>query len=129
MENINGTTFKQLEEKMNRKQLNISILLICSFIIAGIFAMEVDNKQTEKEEKWGQIALQEVKKQFPNIHITEYKYVKKKKINNEKVKDIFKINGALKHNHPFMAFVTVTFNPNKNDVIAIEIEQKHKAPY
>lgn len=109
---------------MNRLQLNFSILLIISFVIAGVFTNEVYGQPTENDEKWRRVALQEVKRQFPETKVTEYEYVKKKKINEEKVKDIFKIQGSQQQDSPFIAFVTVTFNPVTNQLMAIEIEKK-----
>lgn len=109
---------------MKYQRLLVSIVALCSILITGLFTINVYGEPQDGYEKWSRLALMEVKKQFPSRKLTDFEYVKREKINDEKKKDIFKVQVESESERPFIVYIEVTFNEKTEKIHSIEMKKK-----
>ena len=97
------------------KVLLFSLILI-SILFQGVSAQEQDYA------KWGTMALNAVKVQYPGSDVSEYEYLGRNIISDTETKDTFdfvvKKNATKK-----LVRAYVTFNPKNNQLINLQIKE------
>lgn len=101
-----------------QKVLRLFILTLTTSIIL----LSSDIIQAEPSyAKWGNIAVKETSKKY-NASVTDYLHMGSKKISDDTSEEIFKLI-LNKNNRTFGVVVTITFNPDTNELRTIRFQE------
>lgn len=95
----------------------LSVLLLLST------AAGVAQAQKPDYEKWGKIAIQLVKENYPKAEISEYQYMGREEISDTEAKDTFHFT-AKQADKSKEIFVALTFNPKTKQLKSVNIKEK-----
>lgn len=112
----------------------IFIPIFCSmFLLAGGGFVSAQQKPPQKPpqqqqqlptdyEKWGKIAVDVAKLNFPDSKISDYQYKGREEITDKQSKDTFELTVQSK-DRTFRAKVMILFNPQTESLLSLSIEE------
>jgi len=95
----------------------LSVLLLLST------AVSVAQAEKPDYEKWGKIAIQLVKENYPEAEVSEYQYQGREEISETEAKDTFQFT-AKQDDKSLEIYVALTFNPQTEQLKSVNIEEK-----
>ncbi|MCA1321454.1 YqzG/YhdC family protein [Bacillus tianshenii] len=95
----------------------LSVLLVLTTAISVVQAENTDY------EKWGKIAIQLAKENYPEAEISDYQYQGREEISDTEAKDTFHFT-AKQDNKSIDIYVALTFNPKTKQLKSVNIEEK-----
>lgn len=95
----------------------LSVLLLLSTVVS------VAQAEKPEYEKWGKIAIQLVKENYPEAEVSEYQYQGREEISKTEAKDTFHFT-AKQDNKSLDIYVALTFNPQTEQLKSVNIEEK-----
>ncbi|THE10931.1 DUF3889 domain-containing protein [Bacillus timonensis] len=110
------------------------ISTLCSmFLLAGGSFVSAQQKPPQKPpqqeqpmpsdyEKWGKIAVELAKLNYPDGRIIDYQYKGREKITDKQWKDTFELKIQTK-DRTFTAKVMILFNPQTESLLSLSIEE------
>lgn len=109
---------------MKYERLMLSIVALCTFLITGLFTMNVYGEIHEKETKWSRMALMEVKKQFATSELSDFEHVQSVTISDEEAKEVYKVQVEPSNDRPFIVYIEITFTADSGHIRSIELKKK-----
>lgn len=97
----------------------LSVLLLLSTVVS------VAQAENSDYEKWGKIAIQLVKENYPEAEVSEYQYQGREEISATEAKDTFHFT-AKQDNKSLEIYVALTFNPQTKQLKSVNIEEKNQ---
>lgn len=99
------------------------MLAFVLFISAAAFSLQPSAQPEEPVyAKWSKVAIEKVKEEYPNGDVSDFLYVGRKTISENKAADTFLLV-VRRYNEGKEVRVTVTFNPNTDKLIGTEIKE------
>ncbi|WP_338780474.1 YqzG/YhdC family protein [Metabacillus sp. FJAT-52054] len=105
---------------------------ISCFLIAGILAGIAEprlvysaHQQEPAYAKWSRIAIQEVKRKYPDAKLLDYKHIGREKVDAELAAEKFKL-WVRQGSREFGLFVTVEFNEKTQKVKSIHFKESER---
>lgn len=102
----------------------LAIQLVVSLIFGNFKAFHVNNEEHEVSPpyaKWGQIAIQETKKKYPQASIIDYLHIGKE-TGTDSSTEKFKL-WLRENNKEFGVFVDISFDNETEEVINIKLTE------
>ncbi|MEK5443999.1 MULTISPECIES: DUF3889 domain-containing protein [unclassified Fredinandcohnia] len=112
----------------------VLISIFCSiFLLAGGGMVSAQQKPPQKPpqqeqplptdyEKWGKIAIDVAKLNYPDSKISDYQYKGRENLTNTQSKDTFELRVQTK-DRTFTAKVMILFNPQTESLLSLSIEE------
>ncbi|MGM0837840.1 MAG: DUF3889 domain-containing protein [Bacillota bacterium] len=95
----------------------LSVLLVLTTAISVAQAEKTDY------EKWGKIAIQIAKENYPEAEVSEYQYQGREEISETEAKDTFHFT-VKQDNKSTEIHGTLTFNPKTEQLISVNFVEK-----
>nr|WP_275695692.1 DUF3889 domain-containing protein [Fredinandcohnia sp. SECRCQ15] len=97
------------------------IQCLCMLLVMMSGGMLINAEQLPSDyEKWGKIAVDVAKLNYPDSNISDYQYQGRKVISETEARDTFDLKVQEK-NRSFTARVIVSFNPKTESLISVNI--------
>ncbi|WP_078549321.1 DUF3889 domain-containing protein [Litchfieldia alkalitelluris] len=106
------------------------ITILCSCLAFGMMSTfasaepepEKEEEQAINYEKWGKMAVEVVKLNFPEGKVSDYKFKGREEISDAQAKDTFELQVQTKE-RAFNVRVVMLFNPKTESLISLSIEE------
>jgi Protein of unknown function (DUF3889) len=100
----------------------LTLILACMFLFSNASYAHPHQPETPAYAKWGKIAMQETKRQYPNAEITDYRHVGRNTINATTAKETFQLK--LKQNQQvWNVQVNVVFETKTERTLSIVLKK------
>jgi hypothetical protein len=102
---------------------SIAVVVFALVVSVASFSLHPLAQQEEPDyAKWSKIAIEKVKEKYPNGEVSDFLYVGRKTISENKVADTF-LMVVKRYNEGKEVRVTVSFNPKTDKLIGTEIKE------
>lgn len=96
-------------------------MLIVAFTIIS-FQFNLPAYAQNDYEKWGRIAVEVAKENYPDAEISDYQYVGREEISAMQARDTFRLQ-VKEDQRTFQINVGILFNPQTDRLISLSIEE------
>lgn len=120
---LGKTIRKLLLKKLSRRFFIVMKKSALAFILAMFVLQTSVFAQVSKDyEKWGRIAVDIAKLNYEGSDVSDYQYLGRENISEERIKDTFKLE-VKSEGKTFDVKVSVFHNPKTNSLLSVDLQE------